>query len=53
MVWGRKERWDLVSESFDYDVFLSHSSSNGEVFRAIAKGLKGDGVRVGFDEREV
>ena len=31
---------------FDYDVFLSYSSQDGEVVRALADRLKRDGLRV-------
>jgi WD40 repeat protein/GTPase SAR1 family protein len=39
-----------MSDDFQYDVFLSHSSKDKPVVRAIAKRLKRDGLRVWFDE---
>jgi WD40 repeat protein len=36
-----------------YDVFLSHSSKDKEVVRAVAERLQGDGIRVWFDEWEI
>lgn len=38
------------SESFDFDVFLSHSSRDKATVRKVAEGLKADGLRVWFDE---
>ena len=38
---------------FEYDVFLSHSSSDKEIVRKIAQGLASRGVRVWFDETEI
>jgi len=35
---------------FKYDVFLSHSSKDKPVVRAVAERLKSDGLRVWFDE---
>ena len=39
-----------MSQLFIFDVFLSHSSKDKTVVRAIAERLKVDGVRVWFDE---
>ena len=39
-----------MSESFSYDVFLSHSSKDKKVVRNIAERLREDGVKVWFDE---
>ncbi|MCP4582232.1 MAG: TIR domain-containing protein [candidate division Zixibacteria bacterium] len=38
---------------FKYDVFISHSSKDKSVPRAIAKRLRDDGLRVWFDEWEL
>lgn len=40
-------------DEFQYDVFLSHSSKDKGVVRALAERLRGDGVRVWFDEWEI
>ena len=42
-----------MSEHFDYDVFLSHSSKDKSVARDIAEQLNAEGVRVWFDEWEI
>ncbi|HEX4947166.1 MAG TPA: TIR domain-containing protein [Blastocatellia bacterium] len=42
-----------MSESFQYDVFLSHSSKDKEAVRDLADRLAADGVRVWFDEWEI
>jgi hypothetical protein len=42
-----------VAESFSYDVFLSHSSTDKPVVRAIAERLRADGLKVWFDEWEI
>jgi small GTP-binding protein len=39
-----------MSESFSYDVFLSHSARDKAVVRAVAERLRGDGLRVWLDE---
>jgi protein arginine kinase len=39
-----------VSETFAYDVFLSHSSRDNEMARALAERLKGDGLEVWLDD---
>ena len=41
------------SEEFPYDVFLSHSSKDKTVVRALAKRLRADGLQVWFDEWEL
>lgn len=38
---------------FQFDVFLSHSSKDKDVVRSLAERLRGDGVRVWFDEWEI
>ena len=38
---------------FAHDVFLSHSSKDKEVVRAVAERLRADGLRVWFDEWEI
>jgi hypothetical protein len=40
-------------ESFTHDVFLSHSSADKTVVRELAERLRGDGIRVWFDEWEI
>jgi TIR domain-containing protein len=39
-----------MSESFSYDVFLSHSARDKAVVRAVAERLRRDGLRVWLDE---
>ena len=39
-----------MSESFLFDVFLSHSSKDKAIARQIAEQLQADGIRVWFDE---
>lgn len=39
--------------SFDFDVFLSHSSKDKPIVREIAARLKKDGVRVWLDEEQI
>jgi WD40 repeat protein len=41
-----------MSDTFDYDVFLSHSPRDRSVVRALAERLRSDGLRVCFDEAE-
>jgi small GTP-binding protein len=43
----------VENESFTHDVFLSHSSKDKAVVRELAERLRGDGVRVWFDEWEM
>ncbi len=40
----------MMSSTYEYDVFLSHSSKDKTAVRALAGRLKGDGLRVWFDE---
>src|SRR5258707_10045905 len=42
-----------MSEQFSFDVFLSHSSNDKQVVRAIAERLRADGLRVWFDDWEI
>ncbi|MBE3097863.1 MAG: TIR domain-containing protein [Planctomycetes bacterium] len=42
-----------MPDAFRYDVFLSHSSKDKEVVRALAERLRKDGLRVWFDEWEI
>ena len=42
-----------MADDFNYDVFLSHSSKDKAVVRAIAERLRADGLRVWFDEWEM
>ena len=39
-----------MSDSFTYDVFLSHSSKDKPTVRAVAERLRSDGLRVWFDD---
>ena len=42
-----------MPEYLPFDVFLSHSSKDKTVVRELAERLRGDGVRVWFDEWEL
>jgi len=42
-----------MSESLTHDVFLSYSSNDTVVVRAVAERLRADGLRVWFDEWEI
>lgn len=42
-----------MPETFDYDVFLSHSSKDKDIVRPLAERLRADGLRVWFDEWEM
>ena len=42
-----------MADEFTYDVFLSHSSADKEAVRDVAERLRGDGVRVWFDDWEL
>src|SRR5260370_5513840 len=42
-----------MPEQFSYDVFLSHSSKDKSVVRAVAERLRTDGLRVWFDAWEL
>ena len=39
-----------MSDEFQYDVFLSHAKADKPAVRELAERLKGDGLRVWFDE---
>src|SRR4030088_1698638 len=39
-----------MSDHFSFDVFLSHSTKDKQVVRAIAERLRADGLRVWFDD---
>jgi hypothetical protein len=39
-----------TKQQFKYDVFLSHASADKAAVRELAERLKGDGLRVWFDE---
>ncbi len=42
-----------MADAFQYDVFLSHSSKDKAVVRAIAERLRADGLRVWLDEWKI
>jgi hypothetical protein len=42
-----------MSEKFQYDVFISHSSKDKQVVRALAKRLKADGLNVTWDKKNL
>lgn len=42
-----------MADEFSYDVFLSHSSKDLSMVRAIAKRLRADGLRVWFDDWKI
>jgi len=42
-----------MPENFQYDVFLSHSSKDKPIVRPLAERLRGNGLRVWFDEWEM
>ena len=42
-----------MADDFTYDVFLSHSSKDKAVVRAVAERLRADGLRVWLDEWEI
>ena len=39
-----------MADNFSYDVFLSHSSKDKAIVRAVAERLRNDGLNVWFDE---
>lgn len=39
-----------MSESFNYDIFLSHASADKPLVWELAERLAGDGLRVWLDE---
>jgi small GTP-binding protein len=42
-----------MSDEFSFDVFLSHSSKDKEVVRAVAERLRADGLRIWLDDWEI
>jgi len=40
----------MIGQQFEYDVFLSHSSKDKPAVRKLAERLRGDGLKVWFDE---
>jgi len=46
-------RWTLMTETFAYDVFLSHSTKDKPAVREVARRLKAAGLRVWLDEWEI
>ncbi len=42
-----------MADDFKYDVFLSHSSKDKDIVRAVAERLRDDGLRVWFDEWKI
>jgi len=50
---GRGDKGEGMADDFKYDVFLSHSSKDKDIVRAVAERLKADGLRVWFDEWEI
>jgi hypothetical protein len=44
--------WEMT-ETLNYDVFISHSAKDKPVARELAERLKRDGLRVWFDEWEI
>ena len=50
---SREQFTSINAMSFDFDVFLSHSSKDKPVVREIAARLKKDCVRVWFDEEQI
>ncbi len=42
-----------MADDFAYDVFLNHSAKDKAVVRDVAERLRGDGLRVWFDEWEI
>lgn len=42
-----------MADDFKYDVFLSHSSKDKDIVRAVAERLRADGLCVWFDEWEI
>ncbi len=43
----------MMSNTFNYDVFLSHSAKDKQIVSALAKRLQQDGLRVWLDEWEI
>jgi small GTP-binding protein len=46
----RGDKGEGMADDFKYDVFLSHSSKDKDIVRAVAERLTADGLRVWFDE---
>src|SRR5215213_9942400 len=42
-----------MTDEFQYDIFLSHSSKDNLVVRALAQRLRADGLRVWYDDWEI
>ena len=42
-----------MSDTFPFDVFLSHSSKDKAIVRAVAERLRADGLRVWLDDWEI
>ena len=42
-----------MPNDFKYDVFLSHSSKDEDIVRAVAERLRADGLRVWLDDWEI
>ncbi len=42
-----------MSDTFQYDVFLSHSAKDKDIVRPLAERLRADGLRVWFEEWEI
>jgi hypothetical protein len=51
--WAHPKGEEKMSETFEYDVFISHSSKDKRVARALAKRLKADGLNVAWDEEKL
>jgi len=49
----RSQREALMPDDFTHDVFLSHSSKDKAVVRAVAERLRADGLRVWLDDWEI
>jgi hypothetical protein len=47
---GRGDKGESMADDFKYDVFLSHSSKDKDIVRAVAERLRADGLRVWLDE---
>jgi WD40 repeat protein len=43
----------MTNERFSYDLFLSHSLADKAIVRPLAERLRGDGLKVWFDEWEI
>jgi len=47
---GRGDKGESMADDFNYDVFLSHSSKDKDIVRAVAERLRADGLRVWLDK---